>query len=74
MLTLQELRKKGTKDLQKELKDAHQALSKARIPVRMSQDKKSSDAKKKQRYIAQILTILNQEKHETFHPTLPTTE
>jgi len=60
MLTIQELRKLSTNDLQVELKKARENAFKAMIPVRMGQDKKTTEAKKKQRYVAQILTLINE--------------
>jgi ribosomal protein L29 len=64
MLTLKELRKLNSGDLQIELKKAREESLKAMIPVRMGQDKKTTEAKKKQRYVAQILTIMNQSRNE----------
>jgi ribosomal protein L29 len=60
MLTVQELRKKSLKDLNAELRSARVAAVKAQIPLRMNQDKKAAEGKKKQRYVAQILTVMNE--------------
>ena len=67
MLTLKELRTKDMKALQQELKNARTVAVKTQIPVRMGQDKKSCEAKKKQHYVAQILTVMNH--HRKSAPT-----
>lgn len=60
MLTSKELRTKDMKALQKELIQARESSVKARIPVAMGQDKKSTESKKKQHYVARILTVMNE--------------
>ena len=69
MLTYIELQKLDSKDLLAELKKARQDWLGSKLSVKMNQDKKSHLIQLNKRYIAQILTRLNELKTEQ-----PTTE
>lgn len=59
MKTLAELRKKDLKDLHVELIQARLEYAKVKMPVKMRQDKKTHIARGYKRYVAQILTLIN---------------
>lgn len=62
MLTYTELKKLDLKDLNAELKKARREWLGTKLSVRMSQDKKSHLIKANKRYVAQILTRMNETK------------
>lgn len=61
MRTLEELKKLEKPELQKELAEARKELVENRFNVRNNQAKNSDTIKKSKKYIAQILTVLNNE-------------
>ncbi|MDP2624598.1 MAG: 50S ribosomal protein L29 [Candidatus Peregrinibacteria bacterium] len=60
MLTLVELRKRDLKNLMEELKRAREAWLSAKLSVKMDQDKKSHVIQNNKRYIAQVMTVVNE--------------
>jgi ribosomal protein L29 len=60
MLSTEELRKKDLKALNEELVKAREALLAAQLSVRMNQDKKAHLIRSNKRYVAQILTVMNE--------------
>ena len=61
MRTIEELKKLESKELQKELEEARKELVEQRFNVKNNQAKDSHGIKKSKKYIAQILTVLNNE-------------
>lgn len=61
MRTIEELKKLEQKELQKELEEARKELVENTFNVRNNQAKNSHTIKKSKKYIAQILTVLNNE-------------
>jgi len=59
MYTFNDLRDMSAPELQKELKNVRQELFELRITVRSGKEKDAAKIHKLQRYIAQILTVLN---------------
>ncbi len=57
MLTIQELKKLGAEELQKEWERATSQLLKAELNLRTNQDKKSHIARDLKKYRAQIKTV-----------------
>ncbi|MFH1720709.1 MAG: 50S ribosomal protein L29 [Patescibacteria group bacterium] len=64
MVDLEELQKIPLKSLLKELGEARIELFKVKFEVETGQEKASHKIKKLKKYIAQILTIINDHKHE----------
>jgi len=60
MLSTQDLRNKSLKDLQTELKKARLDWLKTKMSLKMNQDKKAHVMRKNKRYVAQILTVMNE--------------
>ena len=60
MLKIAELRKLDQKALSAELTKARRDWLKVKLSAKMGQDKKSHLIKSNKRYIAQILTLMNQ--------------
>lgn len=61
MRTIEELKKLGKPELQKELMEMRNELVETRFNVRNNQAKNSHAIKNLKKYIAQILTVLNNE-------------
>ncbi len=61
MRTLEELKKLDQKELQKALEEARTELVENRFNVKNNQAKNAHTIKKSKKYIAQILTVLNNE-------------
>jgi len=61
MRTIEELKKLEQKELQKELEEARKELVENTFNVRNNQAKNAHTIKKSKKYIAQILTVLNNE-------------
>ena len=64
MEELKELKKKGEPELQKLLQESRESLRDMRFKVSQRQLKKVRDVRKMKRYIARILTILNEKKNQ----------
>ncbi|MBN1258631.1 50S ribosomal protein L29 [Candidatus Peregrinibacteria bacterium] len=64
MLTIQELRSSGVKELMQELKSARNEVLKARLGARTKHLKDTSLVAKHKRYIARVLTLLQEAKAE----------
>ena len=64
MVEKDELQKMGLKGLLKELSESRTELSKARFEIKTGQEKATHKIKKMKNYIAQILTIINENKFE----------
>lgn len=60
MLSYQELKAMTKKELLKELSDAQEAVMKKGITVKTKHDKDTSSVGKQKRYVAQIVTALNE--------------
>ncbi|MFA6305370.1 MAG: 50S ribosomal protein L29 [Candidatus Gracilibacteria bacterium] len=61
MRTIEELKKLDQKGLQKELEETRKELIERKFDVKNNQAKNIHSIKKSKKYIAQILTVLNNE-------------
>lgn len=64
MVEKDELQKMGLKGLLKELSESRTELSKVRFEIKTGQEKATHKIEKLKNYIAQILTIINENKFE----------
>lgn len=60
MLSNQELKSSTRKELQKELQEAREVLQKQRITVKTKHNKDTSSVSKQKRYIARIMTAIQE--------------